>query len=50
MSSPDYLLPFYLTATVRDKRKEMSGARDRDYHDAITGAPQIAHSAVTHRY
>lgn len=36
---PDYLLPFYLTATVRDKRKEMSGEPDRDYHDAIVAAP-----------
>lgn len=35
----DYLLLFYVQATVDDKRKEMSGTRDRDYHDAIAESP-----------
>lgn len=39
MSCPDYLLPFYLPATVRDKIKETSVGRDRDYHWKITELP-----------
>lgn len=48
MSYRDYLLPFYLTATVCDKIKEMSGARDRDYHETITESPLSNRSEPQH--
>lgn len=40
----DYLLPFYLSATVRDKIKETSVGRDRDYHWEITELPRVTDS------
>lgn len=48
MSYPDYLLPFYLTVTVCDKIKEMSEARDRDYHETITESPLNNRSEPQH--
>lgn len=48
MSYPYYLLPFYLTATVCDKIKEMSVPRDRDYHETITESPLSNRSEPRH--